>query len=126
MQGAGRAVVPFTTSGPQRRNVPPSRPALRVATGKCVCGVAKLANGITIRCASRLAAIVFRSQRARRIKSDRLLVTTSFGVEPVILYSLMNANLFPFNQRLVVRYVTRTIAGSRFNKRIIGSSISWS
>ena len=86
MQGARRAVVLFTTSGLQHRNVPPSRPALRVATrkglsrqaaqrllAKRVCGVAKLANRITIRRASRLAAIVFWSQRARRIKSDRLL-----------------------------------------------------
>ena len=34
VQGAGRAVVPSTTSGPQRRNVPRSSPALRVATGE--------------------------------------------------------------------------------------------
>lgn len=71
--GAGRAVVLPTTSDPQHRNAPERGPALRVAPRKRVCGVAVLGKGITLAGAPRLASIAFWAQRARRIKSGRLL-----------------------------------------------------
>jgi len=40
--------------------------SLRVAQKNGVCGIAPLANGITIRCATRLASIHFFAQRVAR------------------------------------------------------------
>jgi len=53
----------FTTSGAQHRNAPQPAPARRVAAYSGVCGVARLANGTTIRRASRLASIPNTQQR---------------------------------------------------------------
>ena len=61
--GARRAVWSFQTSGEQQRNAPQLALALRVASRKRVCGVARLGNGTTIARASRLAAIAFWTQR---------------------------------------------------------------
>jgi len=64
--GASRAVWLFQTSGEQQRNARKAWPSLRVATQKRVYGVARLANGITIGCAPRLASIPFVLQRIFR------------------------------------------------------------
>ncbi|OYZ27219.1 MAG: DNAase [Hydrogenophilales bacterium 16-64-40] len=64
--GRGRnapGVVSLTTSGLQHRDAPKATPARRVAAYSGVCGVARLANGTTIRCASRLASIPNTKQR---------------------------------------------------------------
>mgnify|MGYP000707553689 CR=1 FL=1 len=64
---ARRAVVPPTTSGLRQRRAPKSPPSLWVGDSMRVCGVAKLANGTTIRCAPRLASIACCRQRRREI-----------------------------------------------------------
>jgi hypothetical protein len=48
--------------------------ALRVESGPGVCGVAPLANGITIGCAVRLASIQARTQREGWIQLKRALM----------------------------------------------------
>uniref|UniRef100_E6QRB0 Uncharacterized protein n=1 Tax=mine drainage metagenome TaxID=410659 RepID=E6QRB0_9ZZZZ len=53
----------FTTSGLQRGDAPKAPPARRVAVYSGVCGVAKLANGTTIRRTLRLASIPNTRQR---------------------------------------------------------------
>ncbi len=61
-----RAVWLFQTSGEQQRRVRNAGPARRVCTQKGVCSVAKLANGMTIGCAPRLASIPFVYKRIFR------------------------------------------------------------
>ena len=61
--GASDAVWLFQTSREQQRNAPQMAPALRVGSRKRVCGVARLANGMTIGRAPLLAAIAFWTQR---------------------------------------------------------------
>jgi len=61
-----RAVWLFQTSGEQQRHARNPWLSQRVETQKGVCCVAVLANEITIRCALRLASILFVFQRIFR------------------------------------------------------------